>query len=74
MKRNESILALCESLSMLTGYSVEPSTRISDLGVTSLEMLQVVVSLGDAGLIEAFSEFFESTATPMSVWDAAYAA
>lgn len=70
----EQILKLCELFSNRTGYSVEPSTYISDLGITSLEMLQIVMSMGDARLLDVFPEFFDRSATPAGVLDAAYGA
>lgn len=72
--RTLGIRSLCDSLSALTGYTVHASSRVADLGVTSLEMLQLVLSTGDPRLIDVFPEFFEPLATPASVWDAAHEA
>ena len=71
--RTEGIQELCSSLNAITGLPVTPSTPIADLGVTSLEMLQLVLSMEVPSLIEAFPEFFEAGATPTTVWDTAHA-
>ncbi|MBG9244920.1 hypothetical protein CHUV2995_02885 [Corynebacterium diphtheriae subsp. lausannense] len=70
--RRQEITSLCNSLSSLTGRPVDPLSPISDLGVNSLEMLQLVVAIGNPRLIDAFPAFFKPNATPASVWDAAY--
>lgn len=72
--RTLGIENLCDSLSTLTGHSVHALSHIADLGVTSLEVLQMVLTIGDPQLIDVFPEFFEPLATPTSVWDAAHEA
>lgn len=67
--RPNELLALCSALESISGVSVGPSTPIETLGLTSLELLQVALSLDQPHLVEAFAKFFDPGATPTYVWD-----